>query len=376
MKQVFRYRLAEPYLPPLEKYISLLEDIWSSRYLTNGKYKELAEELLKDITGSPYLLLVSSGTTALELLLRALKLLYGLRGGVILPGYTFIATLTAVLRSGFQAYLVDVEPKRWTLDPDLTLRAIKELEAKGEKPSLILTVDPFGFPSLYDQLLNISEMKKVTLVADSSEALGTLYKGKPIGSIALAHSFSFSPTKAVTSGEGGLITTSNPELMPILEGLAQYGAPLREDFGLNGINQGTNARISELNASFLYLSLKDLKAIKDKRKELLKRYREHLGKLGFKFQEWSEEIDPLPSYATFLSPLKDSSSLLEELRARGIEAKRYFPPLDSFGLKPLTSLNVSHHLYKRGIALPLGTHLSVDDVDHICEIVKEIVTSR
>jgi len=372
LKKNYTYRLSEPFLPPTEEYLNLLREVWETRYLTNGKLKGKAEKEIASLTGAKYNILVNSGTTALELGLKALKLKTGKAGAILVPAYTFIATLTAVLNAGYEPYLIDVEPERWTLHPDLSIKAIRSLKSEGTEVSAILTVDPFGFPSEYDKLLNISEITKVPLISDSSEALGTLYKGRRVGAIATFHSFSFSPTKVITSGEGGLVSTTDPEIAEIVKGLVNYGYPLYQKFGLEGIRNGTNGRMSELNAALLLLGIRDFQRLREIRLNQYLTYRTCLGKLGFKGQKLSEDIALAPSYAVFLTPSQDSEPLIKCLRERGIEAKRYFIPLNHF-LPTNSSYPVAQALYNRSMALPLGPHLKEGDVKNICHALEGLL---
>ena len=332
------------------------------RILTNGALLERVRNNLRKIIGAKYVTLTSTGTHALELLLRSLKLTGRVKGDLaIIPDYTFIATLNAVYRSGFKPIIIDVTLKSWTIDPDSLNRALEETEA-----DLVIAVDPFGFPADYDLLLEICEKHSAVLVSDSSESLGAKYRGVPLGTQALAHTFSFSPTKIVTAGEGGAIATNDEELAFTLEKLRDYGRGL----GDKGIKNGTNSRISEINLAILYLGLKKLSDLIELRYKQYMRYRDRLEPLGFRFQD-QEEKEPAVSYtvAILMDDAQKVSNLRNFLISKGIETKQYFLPLTSLIMERHYPTPNSYKLFRGSLALPTGHHLSEEEQEEILKAI-------
>ncbi len=368
----YKIRFSIPFLPRFESYIKRLEELWETGYLVGGKYSQLLQFSLKDLLGVRHVILVPSGSLALTLLLKALIVIGRLEKGrrVAVPDFTFIATLNAVHWANLQPVLLDVDPDTFLIDYRL-------IEALKDEVDLILGVDVFGNSLDYDlikvRLGSDVYHRKPLLVSDSAEAFSARYKGKPLGSQALAHVFSFSPSKLVTGVQLGVITTDDDELAEAISSLKVHGHP----------ELGFNARVSELHALLLYLSLSEIQGIIEKRRELVELYRKHLEIQGFQFQQVTPNSDHVWTYVTVKLPddcKLSPDQILKLMARRGIELKRYFKPLSmltgkriDYSFNPLKP--ISHYLYLRTVSLPVGPHLKPSDVEHISEELVKLINS-
>ena len=365
----FRIRVSEPLLPPLEDLIPLMEEIWRSRRVTSGRFVEELERSLRDILEVKCVKLVPSGTLALTMLLKALIYLGYLKEGakVALPDYSFIATLNAVYWAGLEPILVDVDEETFLIGP-------KELESlsRGDVEAVI-AVDLFGNPVDYAVLEGaMRDMwgERVVLLSDSAEAFGARYLGKPLGGQALAHAFSFSPSKLLTGMELGAISTDNEELCETIGKLCKHGDAFC----------GFNCRVTEVSAATLLLSLGSLEEVLRKRRRQVELYRGWLEPLGFRFQRVTPGAEHSWTYLAVLLPadLPDYKSLsvesvVERLRDEGVEVKRYFRPLHAMlGVEEGVFVR-SESLYRRALTLPLGPHLREEDIEHVCSLLAGLV---
>ena len=187
----------------------------ASNYINDGDVARELERRLAERVGVPYCVAVSNGTSAIALALMGLGV--GVGDEVIVPDMTFIATANAVRLTGASVKLVDVEPLRFTLDVEKVERAI------GPRTKAIVPVDVNGRGADYEALESICKEHGLYLVCDAAEALGSCYRGRPLGSLGDAGCFSFSANKTVTSGQGGMVATNSEDLYCRLRELKDQG---------------------------------------------------------------------------------------------------------------------------------------------------------
>lgn len=187
-----------------EDDIQAVIDVLRSDWLTTGPKVDEFEKAFAQTVGAKYAVAVSSGTAALHAAVFALRI--GPGDEVIVSPMTFAASANCVVYQGGTPIFTDVDPDTLLINP-------VEVEKKiTTHTKAIIAVDYTGQPCNYDQLLSISRVHNIPLIADACHALGATYKGKPVGSLADLNVFSFHPVKHITTGEGGMITTDNEEL--------------------------------------------------------------------------------------------------------------------------------------------------------------------
>lgn len=195
--------------------IAEVSAVIKSGYINDGELTREFEQKIADFLGVQHCIAVTSGTIALTLSLMGLGV--GRDDEVIVPNLTFIATANAARLAGADVKLVDVEPERFTLDPQKVLKAITP------KTRAIITVDVNGRGADYQLLEKICQEHQLHLICDSAEALGSKWNGKFLGTFGQAGCFSFSPNKTLTTGQGGMIATNNTALYYRLKELKDQG---------------------------------------------------------------------------------------------------------------------------------------------------------
>lgn len=364
----------QPTLIDIDEIADGLREIWSSRMVTVAKYNRLFERAIADHVGVREAVAVSSCTSGLVLVLKAL----GLKGEVIVPGFTFAATAHALVWNGLKPVFCDALPDTFNLDPEAAGKAITE------NTSAIMPVYVFGLPPDHDRFREIADRHGLKLVFDSAQGLGSTYRGKQAGCFGDAEVFSFSPTKVVTALEGGVVTTNNEDLSGRLRQLRDYGkAPDGEDMDWIGLN----ARMSEVHALVGLKNFSRMDHMLRQRGALIERYRRNLSRLaGVYFQRIPDDRTSSFNYIV-IGIDRDSAPisrdvLYEGLKARGIQTKRYFYPVvcrqtaytEVLESRPV--LEVAERLASQAIALPLYSHMEAGEVDEICKVISGIFEGR
>jgi dTDP-4-amino-4,6-dideoxygalactose transaminase len=369
-KSAFEKRLpiVSPEGVPGEEFLADVRQILQSRQLTNGAFVREFEAAAASFLGVPYCVAVSSCTSGLILTLQAL----GLRGEVILPSFTFYATAHSVLWNGLRPVFADCEPGTFCLDPQ-AVRA--QLSANT---AAILAVHLYGNPIAVTELEAVAAERGIPLICDAAHAFGSEFRGARVGSAGVAEVFSLSPTKLLVAGEGGLISTRDPELARRLRAARNYGDTGAADPEVVGLN----ARMSEFHAALALRGLPGIAVRIERRNQIRVRYERQLGSIpGITFQEirdgcrtTAKDFSLIVDQAEFGQP---RDWLVERLLQRNIEVRRYFsPPVHRQKLyqeiwdgRPLP---VTDWVSDRVISLPIYSSLGDEDVDRICAAVSEL----
>ncbi len=363
-----RLPIVSPEGLPGEEFLDDIRRILQSRQLTNGAFVREFETAAESFLGVPHCVAVSSCTSGLILVLQAL----GLRGEVILPSFTFHATAHSVLWNGLRPVFADCEPGTFCVDPE-AVRA--QLSAST---SAILAVHLYGNPIAVTELEAIAAERGIPLICDAAHAFGTEFRGARVGPTGAAEVFSFSPTKLLVAGEGGLVSTRDPELARRLRAARNYGDAGTLDPELPGLN----ARMSEFHAALAIRGLPGIAQRIERRNQIRLRYERQLGSIpGITFQEirgdcrtTAKDFSLILDEPEFGQP---RDWLLEHLLQRNIEVRRYFwPPVHRQKLyreiwdgRPLP---VTDWVSDRVISLPIYSSLGDEDVDRICAAVSEL----
>jgi dTDP-4-amino-4,6-dideoxygalactose transaminase len=365
-----RLPIVSPEGLPGEEFVADVRQILQSRQLTNGAFVREFEAAAESFLGVPHCVAVSSCTSGLILVLQAL----GVRGEVILPSFTFHATAHSVLWNGLRPVFADCEPGTFCLDP-AAVRA--QLLANT---AAILAVHLYGNPIAVTELEAIAAERGIPLICDAAHAFGTEFRSARVGSTGAAEVFSFSPTKLLVAGEGGMVSTRDPELARRLRAARNYGDAGTSDPELPGLN----ARMSEFHAALALRGLPGIDQRIARRNQIRLRYERQLGSVpGITFQQirsgcrtTAKDFSLIVDQAEF-GQTRDW--LLERLLRRNIEVRRYFwPPVHRQKLyreiwdgRPLP---VTEWVSDRVISLPIYSSLSDEDVDRICAAVSELAS--
>lgn len=314
---------------------------------------------------------VSSCTAALHLAMLALEI--GPGDEVICPSMSFIATANAIVHAGAQPVFADVDERTFNLDP----RSVEERITRRTKA--ILVVHQIGLPADLDSFLQLAERRKLALVEDAACALGSRYKGQPIGGHGRLACFSFHPRKIITTGEGGMITTSDGRLAERLRRLRQHGMTasdtVRHASAKVVVEQyegvGYNYRLSDIQAAVGCAQLKKLDWIVARRRDLAARYARRLA--GHRWLEtpyipaYAE-----PNYQSYAVRLREGSplarlELMQRLLDRGVATRRgiMLAHRESAYVQSDWPLTHSERASDQSLLLPLYPQMADRDVDRV-----------
>ncbi|MCL4561017.1 MAG: DegT/DnrJ/EryC1/StrS family aminotransferase [Chloroflexi bacterium] len=269
---VTKIPIVRPFLPDKASLDEGIQEMLSSGMVTKGRYLQAFEEAVARHLGVKHAVGVSSCTSGLMLTYQSL----GLSGEVVVPSFTFMATVGALVWNGLHPVYADVNPGTTDLDPTAVASAITP------QTSAIVGVHNFGNPAEIDALQEIARQRGVKLIFDAAHGFGALYQGKPVGAQADAQVFSLSPTKLLIAGEGGIVATNDDNLAEKIRIGREYGNSGSYDSAFAGLN----ARLSEFNALLGLRSLDMLEEAAATRNQTVDLYHEVLGGIpGIGFQE-------------------------------------------------------------------------------------------
>jgi len=350
---------------------AVLEVLRSGRLALGPKAREF-EELIAEYIGVKYAVAVSSGTAGLHILVRTLEV--GPGDEVLVPSFTFSASVNAILYERATPVFVDIEPETYNLDPD-------DLERKiTKRTKAIMAVDIFGHPAEWDRILEIADKYNLKIIDDSCEALGAEYKGKKIGQFGDCACFAFYPNKQITTGEGGIIVTNNSSIAKLARSLRNQG---REEMGswLEHERLGYNYRMDEMSAALGVSQLKKLEVFLEKRERVARIYTEKLK--GFSWVR-PPVVKPYVRmswfvYVVTLQEGLDRDTVIGNLEKKGIPARGYFSPIHLqpyvkriFGYKG-GELPVTENIAKRTLALPFHNNLTEEEIEEVLKTLKDVV---
>ncbi len=309
-------------VPPLDlkrQYASIKGEIDAavSRVLEGGWYilgEEVAafEREFAAYCGVAHAVGVGSGTDALHLALAACGV--GAGDEVITVPHTAVATVTAIELAGARPVLVDIDPARYTLDPELLEAAITP------RTRAVIPVHLYGCPADLDPIMEVARAHGLTVVEDCAQAHGAEYSGRRVGSWGHIAAFSFYPTKNLGAcGDGGLVATNDPELAERARLLRQYGWQERYVSSLKGLN----SRLDELQAAILRVKLRHLDAWNERRRVLAGLYNERLMGGGVVVPREPESARHVYHLYVVRHPRRDA--LRAFLRQRGIGSSIHYP---------------------------------------------------
>ena len=361
----------------IEAVVKALKSDW----LTTGPLVDEFEAALEKVVGAPCIS-VSSGTAALHCAYAAI----GLQPGdeVITPPITFIATQATAALFGATIVFADVQSDTANIDP----RAVEA--AITPRTKAIVAVDYAGHPADLDELRVIADKYKIYLIEDAAHSIGSSYKDRPVGSIADITTFSFFPTKNLTSGEGGAIASIHPDLLMIAKRFSRKGLIRNsEDFIIKGEGQwhqevhefGLNYRLPDVLCALGLSQLERISSFKSKRKFLFSRYANLLGNLdSVQLPTQRSYVDPTWHLYPIQVKATDRRYIFDSLRSDGIGVQvNYIPanrhPVFSKDSRQTPALIVAENFYSREISLPIHVNLSEAEQEYISETLIKICDS-
>ncbi len=361
--------VGRPNVGSQEALIARIKDMLDRRWLTNnGPLVQEFESSLKRILGVKHCIPICNATVALEIAIRAAEL----KGEVIVPSFTFIATAHALQWQEITPVFCDVESGSHNLDPGQVERLITP------RTTGIIGVHVWGKPCNHSALSHIAQRHRLRLMYDASHAFGCSLGSDMIGNFGLCEVFSFHATKFLNCFEGGAIATNDDELARKIR--------LMKNFGFSGVDQvtflGTNGKMSEISAAMGLTGLESLNDFIETNRRNYHTYREELESLpGVSLVSY--EKNSRNNYQYVVIELDEDvvgisrDEVLRILHAENVLARRYFYP-GCHRMEPYKShfphagllLPRTEQLSQRVLVLPTGTAVSPDDIRGICSIIR------
>lgn len=364
-----KLHVGRPNVGDRARLLERINDIFDTRWLTNdGPYSLELERRIADYVGVKHCIAMCNATVALEIAIRAL----GMRGEVIIPSFTFVATAHALQWQEITPVFCDIDPETYNLDP----RRVEQLVTP--QTTGIIGVHVFGRPCDTEALSEIAKRRNLALLFDAAHAFGCSYGGRLIGSFGDAEVFSFHATKFLNTLEGGAVVTNDDALATRIRLMKNFGFTYYDRTDYIGIN----GKMNEVSAATGLTNLESIDEFISINQRNYQLYREELaGVRGIDLIVYDDAEKSNYQYVVLEINEREvgltRDQLVEVLQAENILARRYFYP-GCHSLEPYKSLfpdagvllPETERLTRRVLCLPTGTAIGVDEVKGISRILK------
>lgn len=368
----------KPYFPKedVQTIHKHIDKILNSGMLTLGEYTRNFEAEFSKLCKVKHAVAVNSGTSALEIALRSL----GLKKGdeVLVPTNTFAATAAVVVLAGGKPVFTDIDGKTLCMN----LENVRKYTTKRTKGVMAVHIGGLVCPEI-KAIKKFCEGRKMFLIEDAAHAQGSLFDGKPAGSFGDAGCFSFYPTKVMTTGEGGIITTNRDDVVRKATVLRDQG---KESFSSNDIIEvGYNWRMTEISAAIGLTQLARLNEFIKERNDIARLYDEELGKLNVlkPLEIPRNALSNYYKYVAFVSAGISRDEFKQKLRAKGVKpsGEVYWPPLH---MQPVYKrllkakegdFPVAEEACRRMLCLPIYSQMTTDEARYVIKRVNEVSPS-
>jgi len=353
--------------PNLEEAIKKVLD--HGQYVMGPEVKELEADL-KKFTGSKFALTCANGTDALTLALMAWNI--GPGDAVFVPAFTYVATAEAPAQLGATPFFVDVNEHDFNINIESLKQAIIDAKNLNLRPSVIISVDLFGYPSDFDLIKKISLDENIKLLIDGAQSFGGEYKNKRVGSMGDITTTSFFPAKPLGCyGDGGAIFTDDDELADKIDSIRLHGKGNQK---YDNIRIGLNSRLDTLQAAILIEKLKIFPEELQLRAKISDTYSSKLENLNYlKVPKLQDHIKS--AWAQYTLIVQNRNEIMAKLQSKDIPFVIYYPKTldtqDGYKKFPSVSsgLDVSHHLMDSVMSLPMHPYLSEEKIEEIAQVI-------
>ena len=349
-----------PSLAPLEEVNAMLQEVWSSGILThNGPKVQQLEKALASKLSLDNLAIVSNGTIAIQMAIKALEL----KGEIITTPFTWIATISAIKWEGCTPIFCDIEADTLNIDSS----KIEELIT--DKTVAIMPVHVFGNPCNVEEIERIAKKHKLKVIYDAAHAIGSVYKDKSLLEYGDISATSLHATKLFNTGEGGACVATDSDLHEKIKRIRFFGHNDKKDI----VEDGMNGKMTEVHAALGLANLKYYDEVLTDRKKKYLYYKSCLSEvngLSFQIFKYGEA-----NYSYFPLIFESEEELLKverKLNDNQIYPRRYFyPSVNTYDkVVEYKEMPISENVYKRILCLPLYWKLSFEDMDRIIEVIK------
>jgi len=367
-----KLHVGRPNIGDRQRLLARINDMLDRRWLSNdGPYAQEFEQRVADMVGVKHCIAMCNGTVALEIAVRAL----GLKGEVIVPSFTFIATAHALQWQEITPVFCDIDPRTHNIDP----RQVERMTTP--RTTGIIGVHVWGRPCDVEVLTEIAHRHNLKLLFDAAHAFGCSYKGQMIGNFGDAEVFSFHATKFFNTFEGGAVVTNDDDLAAQIH--------LMKNFGFAGYDKviyiGTNGKMSEVSAAMGLTGLESLDEFVTINRRNYNQYKRELeGVPGVQLITYDDTEKC--NYQYIIMEIDETTAqisrdeLQQVLWAENVLARRYFYP-GCHRMEPYRSyfphagllLPETEKLVKRVLSLPTGTAVGSNEISKICQIIRFVV---
>jgi len=363
------------------KYVKdCLDTGWIS---SAGEYVNQFEKAIQEYTGAKYAIACMNGTAGLQVSLN----IAGVSSNdiVLAPNLTFVATLNAISYLGAEIALIDVCEDSWQMDIDLLQnwlavntstkfingKPVTREIASGKKIGAIMPVYVLGGFINVEKLMEISAAYGISLIEDSTEALGSFKNGKHAGTFGLTGVISFNGNKIISTGGGGIILTNNKNIANRAKHITTTAKTDPLDYFHDEV--GYNYRLVNILAAIGVAQMENFESILKRKKEIDALYRSELHGIGdIKFQTNDPNSDPNCWLFTFRT--KKMRELLNHLNNNKIQSRPFWTPMNNLpmykDLKYINENDISNKIFKECISIPSSSNLTIEDQNKVITEIK------
>lgn len=358
--------------------IQAVVDVLKSDFLTTGPKIAEFEQTVADYVGAKYAVAISNGTSALHAACFAAGI--GPGDEVITTPLTFAASANCVLYCGGTPVFADVDPKTYNIDPEDIRRKITG------RTKAIIAVHLAGQPCDMDAIHSIAREHGLIVIEDGAHALGSVYKGKKVGSMSDMTTFSFHPVKPITTGEGGMIVTDNEDFYKKMilfrsHGITRDDSMMTRNDGpwfYQQFDLGYNYRITDIQCALGCSQMKKLDRFLARRKEIVARYNEAFADCDNIITPY-QISDTESGWHLYIVQVKncDRRKVFENMREKGIGVNVHYIPVymhpyyQEHGYENVHCAN-AEEIYSHIISLPLYPGLTSEQQDYVIDTLKSL----
>lgn len=358
--------------------IQAVVDVLKSDFLTTGPKIAEFEQTVADYVGAKYAVAISNGTSALHAACFAAGI--GLGDEVITTPLTFAASANCVLYCGGTPVFADVDPKTYNIDSEDIRRKITD------RTKAIIAVHLAGQPCDMDAIHSLAREYGLIVIEDGAHALGSVYKGKRVGSMSDMTTFSFHPVKPITTGEGGMIVTDNEDFYKKMvlfrsHGITRDDSIMTRNDGpwfYQQFDLGYNYRITDIQCALGCSQMKKLDRFLARRKEIVARYNEAFADCDNIITPY-QLSDTESGWHLYIVQVKncDRRKVFENMREKGIGVNVHYIPVymhpyyQEHGYENVHCAN-AEEIYSHIISLPLYPGLTSEQQDYVIDTLKSL----
>ncbi|MGC4100290.1 LegC family aminotransferase [Ferruginibacter sp.] len=345
-----------------------------------GAYVDQFEKMSAEFAGTKYAVATSSGTTALHICL----VMMGVNSDdyVITPNITFIATCNSIKYTGADPIFIDTDVNSWQMDLDLLeefltneteqRNGVCHYKKNGRRIPVIMPVHVLGNICDMDRLLALAKKHNLTVIEDSTEALGSYYKGKHAGSFGLMGTFSYNGNKIITTGGGGMIVTDDEALAKKAKHLTTQAKS--DPFEYIHDEIGYNYRLVNVAAAMGVAQMEQLPGFIKRKYEIIDFYKKELSGIGdIKFQQVSDDVKPnwwLPTIMT-----EKQRDVLKILNDNKMQSRPFWVPMNQLRMFKddiyFNHTDRSNFVYQHCLSIPCSTYITDEQLKSVTDKIKE-----